>query len=406
MTVRRILLSCLNANAGSGDIKPLSDADWQELLSMAKRFGVSPLVYRQARTLPDIPSHVTEQVRRAYIGNALRNTRMYLVLSEILTALNEKGVQTILLKGAHLAEIVYGDIGLRTMSDIDILVPKQQLNLTIQTLFQIGFCLNKSDPDMRIIADDAPPMHNHYPMLIHRKADIHLDVHCSVIYRNSPFLPDTDGLFERARPAVVNGTDAFVLDPEDLLLHLCIHTAFLNLFSNGVRALCDVTETVRHYHKDIDWRRLSKRARQWRAEKCFTLTLFFAKELMNAQVPDDGITPLPDSPEWLDFAGKQIFSLSASPEILPSLSREFGKPISAARKIAAFIWKVFPEPEYMSVMFQVPADSWRIYPCYLKRALRYLTKASRRFIQERGRIGPVIERDNTRFGFQKWLAEE
>ena len=85
------------------------------------------------------PQEVMDQLRAAYHGNLARNMYLYAELRRILEALREKDVEVIFLKGAALAKTVYGDIGLRQMSDIDILAKKEDLPKAVELLFHMGY---------------------------------------------------------------------------------------------------------------------------------------------------------------------------------------------------------------------------------------------------------------------------
>lgn len=402
-----ILIQCLNGTITKERLQYLSSNHWKEFVLFARRQGVSGMVYKQLRLIPDVPLDVKDELRRLYFATIWRNTQVYHVLSQIIAILHKNNIRIILLKGTHLADIVYKDIGLRSMSDIDILVQKKDLNATIRCLFQIGFCINKELPDLWIDAEDVPPSYNHYPTLIHQGTNIPVDVHCSIIYQNSPFRVDANELFQRSYRTIVNGQAVEVLHPEDLILHLCIHTAFLNLFSGGIRSLCDISRTIQHYQKDIDWNCLYHRACQWKAKKCFQIAMGFAKEFMGAPVPDDILSEMACYGKWIDYAKNQLWLVAASSlEFLPSRYADFSKPVPLKQKIWSIIHTVFPDKKNMAIMFRIPQNSWRIYFCYPKRVIRYLRKVIYKMIEKQTQIPFVIQEDHTRFKFKGWLAED
>jgi hypothetical protein len=49
------------------------------------------------------------------------------------------GIDVIVLKGAFLAELVYRNIGLRAIGDIDLLVKKEDLGKVKRVLIQLGY---------------------------------------------------------------------------------------------------------------------------------------------------------------------------------------------------------------------------------------------------------------------------
>ena len=65
------------------------------------------------------PSDYDAQV---YLASAHRNLRLFGELRQILRAFNAAGLSVIPLKGACLAEMIYGNIALRPMVDVDLLL--------------------------------------------------------------------------------------------------------------------------------------------------------------------------------------------------------------------------------------------------------------------------------------------
>jgi hypothetical protein len=64
---------------------------------------------------------------------------LYRQLKEILIEFNKNNIPVILLKGAHLAQFVYGNIALRLMSDIDLLVKKEDLGCACAIIIKYGY---------------------------------------------------------------------------------------------------------------------------------------------------------------------------------------------------------------------------------------------------------------------------
>src|SRR3989304_7122244 len=131
----RLFLQCLQASisGNTGDkIKGVISLslNWEEVLESAFWHGIAPLLYNNLKDIQEshlIPREVMAQLRTAYHGNLARNMYLYAELKRILETFSNKGVKVIVLKGAALAKTVYGDIGLRPMSDIDLLVKREDL---------------------------------------------------------------------------------------------------------------------------------------------------------------------------------------------------------------------------------------------------------------------------------------
>jgi hypothetical protein len=96
---------------------------------------------------PRVPAAVQANLRQAYYAATVRNFLIYRELSRILTALNtqypipntQPPIPVILLKGAALAATLYPSIGLRTMGDLDLLVPQDRLVEAVACLKALGY---------------------------------------------------------------------------------------------------------------------------------------------------------------------------------------------------------------------------------------------------------------------------
>ena len=70
---------------------------------------------------------------------ATRNRRRFDAGRRLLTALAEAGIATLMVKGGALIADKYGDIGLRPMSDLDVVVPTAQATAAIEALSCAGW---------------------------------------------------------------------------------------------------------------------------------------------------------------------------------------------------------------------------------------------------------------------------
>jgi hypothetical protein len=232
------LLAAGPGRQGCGDLEGLGPGDWEAVLRQAVVHRVAPLLYGCLRLRPcdgEVPGEAAERLRTIYLVHLGRNTRRLHRLGGLLRTLEQAGIRVAVLKGVHLAEAVYRNIGLRSMNDLDILVRKTDLDRTMQCIGEAGL-LSRA---------------NRFP----------LDVHTSISQSIAGLKISTEDLLDRARPVVVAGTQALGLCPEDLLLHLVLHLSVTDLYRvPGLRGLCDIRETLRRHGRDLDWGRVARRA--------------------------------------------------------------------------------------------------------------------------------------------------
>ncbi len=249
--IDELLLHCLRVSpdkTGNGRIAPLSESDWKDLLQQSARHGLTPLFYHRLSTFhPDIPipPAVMGRLRQAYLVNATRNMILYNYLGKVLKILRSNSIPVIALKGAHLAELVYGNRALRFLGDLDLLVKKDDVMRVDALLLEMG-CT--PTVHKRIVGND----NNQFAYLM-PKRDVSLEIHWSILSSPFPFSIDIDGQWKRSRPALIAGVDAAVLCPEDLLLHLCLHASCTHGFDPGLKLFYDVSEILQQDGEGMDW---------------------------------------------------------------------------------------------------------------------------------------------------------
>ena len=302
-----LLLYCLRMDSDEtkgARLEELSTSDWEAIIQESVRHGVTPLLYHRLRTFhrgTPILTNVVQRLRQSYLQSASRNMRLYHKLGKVLEILRHGNIPVIVLKGAHLAELVYGNIALRPMGDVDLLVHKADLLRVEATLLGI----NATPLDYyRLIGKD-----NHHFGYVLQDCGLHVEVHWNFLPSMYPFNIDIDGQWERSRPAIIAGVEVSILCPEDLVLYLCLH-ASNHLFEIGLKPLCDIFETIQHYGTEIDWKQVKLRCQQWGIEKCVYLTLKLARDFLGTALPDDllkAIQPTDFDERFMTLAKEQIF---------------------------------------------------------------------------------------------------
>jgi len=263
-------------------------------VGVAVAVGVAPLLFKRLKTsgtLTRVPVEFRERLRLAFFGTAARNRRFYQELGLVLQRLRSAGIPAVVLKGAYLAEAAYGDAGLRPMSDVDIMVPRADLSRAHAVLLEMGGVpaeqSNQAAAGPGARDDDIDPLcrkKHHLPQLVVQGLPV--EIHWNIVSPTGPVSVDAAGLWSRARPARVAGVDALALSPEDQLLHLCLHFGYEHRLE-GLRAFCDIAETIHRFRGEADWAQFAERAREWGASRYVGLTLLLAQSLLRAEAPEN-----------------------------------------------------------------------------------------------------------------------
>jgi len=394
------LCQCLGTEAGGklpDVLREYTDADWDSLIQESDRHGVTPLLYFCVKTSGHsrVPADTIERLRNAYLHTTATNARRYHELSTILTTLKNESIPAIVLKGAHLAEVVYdGMIGLRTMGDVDLLLRREDLQRSRKRLFDTG-CFQSDQETLNL--------------------DIHWSIGDVDLFGNrglaiAQFKIDVDGIWERARPAVISGVETLVLSPEDLLIHLCTHLSFDHLFLDaGLRSLCDVRQTIRHYKGQIQWDTVQRRSEEWGMRNAVFLSLLLAKTLLNADVSDQVVESLkPDEfdAETRDWALFQVFDgahCSLSPFFWHMLSP--GSLREKARHFLRLIWP--PSLEFKARRFPIRhrmPENLLHYVLRLKKKSWPHIRALGKILLRDKEMAAIVKREKRNVAMRKWLV--
>jgi hypothetical protein len=284
--VTRTLLELISFGDSSGAATTaLNVSEWESLARVAVWHGAAPIVHARLSEQGNqclAPAQVRRQLQGYFIRTGLENLRLYSRVTPLLQALWELSIGAIVLKGVFLAHTVYTKPALRSMGDADILVRPQDLQRVTQLLYAQGWHQSQH-------IETEPSRLGGHQLAVFTLDSTNVDIHWSIEDDGSPFLIDSDGLWERASDFRVGDVRALALSPEDLILHLCLHTAYSHgwlQFIGRLRAIYDIAATTSHYVGRIDWNVLVQRATTWGMSNCAWLALSLARDLLRGPIPE------------------------------------------------------------------------------------------------------------------------
>ena len=357
----------------------LENSDWDYIILNALQHGISPLLYHNLSKIDDanlVPERIREHLRGQYYTTLTRNMLYYNELSKVLQSFKDAGIEAIVLKGAALAEAVYGDIGLRPFGDVDFLVHEFDLQKAKQKLSELGFILDEQVSPMEHnekFGCDLNYVKNSYVFEIHW--------HIARKTGSDRFVKiEIDRMWKNALPARIAGVDTFVLSPEDLLFHLCIHLPKHRY--NRLIWLCDIMEVIRH--DDINWEYVLKNAKKYRAKAIMYYGLHFANELLGcggSDIPSNVLSELkPPRFETIVFNSILDEILSNKRNVLPIFN--LMRPLLIDRTQDRFKYLleyIFPPVELLAHGYSVP-ESKKIYFYYLIHPIYLWVESIKRFM--------------------------
>jgi len=303
---RHLLLACCRAHWTPQRIegRVRRAVDWDRLLESADRLAVTALLHTPLTQCVDpihVPPAVLRRVGQLYYGQAARNARLSASFEQALAALSRSGVPVIVLKGLAIAQLVYDNIALRPIGDLDVLVPRRDLDLALGIVQELGYLADESSHP----AAWYRRHHHHLVECFTRDRSCKVDVHHHIFPPAAGVHVPIEDFWLRARPATLGSATAMVLAPADLLLHLCVGLSAVERFVGGLRTLCDIAAAIKRYERELDWACLLESARTYDLEKHLYYGLWLAWDLVGAEVPAPVLDELSHS-----LRGRRVEALS------------------------------------------------------------------------------------------------
>ncbi len=194
--------------------------DWKYFGSLANAHGVAALVYHNLekyKLLKFMPEEVAAFLRNALMMNLRRNEFHSEIIREVVTLLNREKIQLVLLKGMALELDVYGNEGIRQMSDVDILIERDQCIKARNILIANGFV---SLPVKSIIHKlILGNLGKHLPSL--KKKGTYVEIHHELFGNSKNEL--TRMLSEKSYEIELKSEKVFIPPPQIFFLYLVRH---------------------------------------------------------------------------------------------------------------------------------------------------------------------------------------
>ncbi len=233
-------------------------SDWKYFSHLANEHGVAALVWRnleKLELLSGIPEEVATFLRCANLRSLGRNTFNMEAMREALHVLNSENIKTVILKGLALENSVYGNAGLRQMSDVDILIRRDECLKARKILLGIGY---ESLPVKSVFHELIITYSGkHLPSLIKKGTSI--EIHQELFGGKSNALTET--LYDTSYDTVLNGERTWFPRPLIFFLYLIKHLSFHELNNESqLRLYTDLVVLIEKYNAEIIDRDLLKYA--------------------------------------------------------------------------------------------------------------------------------------------------
>lgn len=349
------------------------EINWEIVTETAIENSIAPVLYKNLKNNPKnnfIPRKCFSKLENAYYYSFQYNTKLYTSLSEVLKSFTNAGINAIILKGAALAETVYMDIGLRLMSDIDILISNSDIDRALNLMDVLSYKKINQIHESGYINEFSEAGHHHLPQLV--KNNVCVELHTHIVRQNGNYSINIVDFWQTAKTVMLAGEKVLVFSPEYQLLHLCLHLS--NHFKYGTIRLIwfyDIARLVSLHSEQINWEYFNKICKRYAVTGIVFHVLQLTDKYIGIDVPVN-IRELIYS-ESHGIQDEFLFQLMKKPEdelsneslyFLKNIRRGLTVRNSVFNKIKYIASYFFPSGEYMIQRYSVkkPVWVWIYYP--------------------------------------------
>lgn len=208
------------------------------------------------------------------------------VVRPVLNELNRSNTSFVLLKGIAFVASVPDQLPMRAMTDVDLLVHREDANSAMEILEKTGWrpyygrakFVNQELIDRVINCDFQSGPHGH------------LDLHWYVNERNRWATADA-ALWDRRIPVQLAGVQCYAPCLEDQVLRAFVHGASWNGVGT-IRWVTDSTIILRHANKNFDWFYFLAQCRARRVALQARNCLRYLHDQLDVQVPEQVMSAL------------------------------------------------------------------------------------------------------------------
>jgi hypothetical protein len=337
------LVTCTQQGRGRDAAIP-SDFNWPLFLELATHHRVLPLVHNRLQQLDpcSIPHEILHTLARRYFKNTKKMLKLSAEMEIISRTLSEPGIRCMMLKGPVLAENLYGDLSLRSSTDLDVLIPIGDLERADSVLIQLGY--TKDQPLPGVLGDWK--WRCHHDVYNHPEKRIQLEIHWR-LHPGPIKEPHFDELWERKRTSPLTSHPVYLMGREDLFIYLAYHGARHGWFR--LRWLVDVDRLVQ---QPIDWKLVMDRCKAYGNEAVAGQALLLASQLLQTPIAEPMVKQtrktksIQLAQDALAFIGQMInLDIRPLPQREEFLFRKYYYSLrSASQRLVYLLSLLYPSP--------------------------------------------------------------
>ncbi|MCK5313317.1 MAG: nucleotidyltransferase family protein [Desulfobacteraceae bacterium] len=279
---QKFVLDCIGKSESSNldDIIHAS-FDWDYCVNFALQNRLIPLLYIAIKNkkIKNIPDDTLKDLKQSYLSNLKRNLIFSGKLIAIIKLFETNDIQIIPLKGPVIAEFVYGDLALRSFSDLDVLIDVKDCQKAYKLLIDNNYIpeleLNNTQINQYSKTEDN--------LSFFIKNGIALELHWELSGRKLPYAFDFNSIKNHLPIESFFNQNIYSITDDYLAIYLALHSSKHN-WENLEQIFC-ISKLLEN--KEITfWDNTLFKAKQLKCRRIFLLGAGLSNEIYDIEIPN------------------------------------------------------------------------------------------------------------------------
>jgi len=278
----RLLRVCATSRPDLSQIRDAAKTgvSWSRVLELAEYHNVRPLLRQSLKMMRCdlIPETIMAKLERFNKQNTQKNLSFAAELIRLVNVFEMHKVPIATFKGVALAEAIYGDLSLREVSDLDLIVPETAACQAERILTSCGYVAVLADRNYR----STFQRYQGQCAFRHAQTYLTIDLHWRFSSVGIPFALDATEIWDRLGHVILCGQAVPTIARGDLALFLAAHGA-----KDGWTRLkwaCDFA-VFACGNQNIQWEIIMDQAQRAHASRALLLAVLLASDLLDAPMP-------------------------------------------------------------------------------------------------------------------------
>ncbi len=258
-----------------------------------------------------------ERWKKTIHSRTLRSMHQLAVLGQITGALGKAGIEVLTMKGPVLAYELFGNLGERHSSDLDLLARKEDIREIIKILGSKGFVQMYPKAGLSARQWDYYTRYKKDLGLYNKKENLLVELHYNIENYLGLSEAELEPFFQQTEELTMGGGQFRCMNRHRDFLYLTFHGAvhqYRRLFW-----LRDIAEVIKSW--DLDHQKVLDDAKGIGSDRMLGLSLLLARDLFHAEVPTLYLSYLEKNRKVLKQLKEISMSMILGPEF-PSLRQK------------------------------------------------------------------------------------